>query len=271
MPSRWLIGVRRNVSRPYWQERSYAAYTIVGSVSYHYHSCRKTSGFVPLGITALHRHSKSDCLEHRRPPTFKQRSASHSRSSIRILNPVAITSAASVLIGNNLFNSLAYQPSVSTRLDISDESTVLPPQHPSSAPTSSAGPRRRSKSCQQRDPYTLRCRTQSTPVPYQKINSRRCAGPVVKMSWKRSARGRPKLFVDGLQAKMQRTRTKVSLTAMEQAGIPTDTSVVLFDVEAWLAQARGYPESTDWWKTDRENFDTRSMSGHPSLLSSSSV
>ncbi|KAK0933536.1 hypothetical protein LTR29_014886 [Friedmanniomyces endolithicus] len=32
---------------------------------------------------------------------------------------------------------------------------------------------------------------------------------------------------------------------------------VLFDVEAWLAQARGYPESTDWWKTDRENFDTR--------------
>jgi len=149
---------------------------------YHRHSCREKCGFVSCGITALHRHSKSDCLGHRRSPRINQGSASHSRSSIRILRPVAITSAASVLIGNNIFNSPAYQPTVSTRLDISDAPTVLPPHHSSSVPTSSAGPRRRSKSCQQRDPHMLRCRTQSTPVPYQKTNSRRCAGPVVKTS-----------------------------------------------------------------------------------------
>ncbi len=182
MPSRWLIGVPRNVSRLYWQERSYAAYTVVGSVSCHHHSCREKCRFVSRGITALHRHSKSYCLGHRRPPRTRQSSASHSTSSIRILRPVAITSAASVLICNNIFNSPAYQPSVSTRLDISDDSTVLPPHHSSSVPTSSAGPRRRSNFCQQQDPHMLRCRTQSTPVPYQKTNSRRCAGPVVKTS-----------------------------------------------------------------------------------------
>ncbi|KAK0270536.1 hypothetical protein LTR35_014072 [Friedmanniomyces endolithicus] len=32
---------------------------------------------------------------------------------------------------------------------------------------------------------------------------------------------------------------------------------VPFDVEAWLAQAHGHPESTNWWKADRENFDAR--------------
>ncbi|KAK1074473.1 hypothetical protein LTR74_001069 [Friedmanniomyces endolithicus] len=32
---------------------------------------------------------------------------------------------------------------------------------------------------------------------------------------------------------------------------------VPFDAEAWLARARGYPESMNWWKTDRENFDAR--------------
>ncbi len=64
-------------------------------------------------------------------------------------------------------------------------------------------------------------------------------------------------------------RTKVSTTLTKQAGIPTDTSAVPFDAEPWLTQAPDYPESTNWWEADREDFLARSTSGHPKFFMTS--
>ncbi|KAK1048603.1 hypothetical protein LTR12_006846 [Friedmanniomyces endolithicus] len=48
-----------------------------------------------------------------------------------------------------------------------------------------------------------------------------------------------------------------ALRGLAQGHIVPHAQQVPFDADAWFAQARGYPESTNWWKTDRENFDAR--------------
>ncbi|KAK0363078.1 hypothetical protein LTR91_025492 [Friedmanniomyces endolithicus] len=48
-----------------------------------------------------------------------------------------------------------------------------------------------------------------------------------------------------------------ALRGRAQGHIVPPAHQVPFDAEPWLTQARGYPESTNWWNADREDFDAR--------------